>query len=570
MFQPRNSILSLMFVLLAATADGQLKFYGNPLGIPLSLSGNFGELRPNHFHTGLDFRTQQKTGLPVLSSADGYVSRMVVSPTGYGKVMYVDHPNGTTTVYGHLDRFGEALEEYVKEEQYQRKSFTIDLKLPAGKFPVQKGEQIAKSGNTGTSGGPHLHYEIRDTRSEEAMNPLVINDFNIRDKTPPTIFSVRIYPLDDQSHVNLGKQPVTFSVSLNGSAYKIVSASPVKAYGRIGIAVRANDYFDNNASPCGIYSAQLVVNDEEIFSYRLGRISFALNRYLNSHIDYGEYIRKGVHFQRLWRERGNRLNIYQSDRSRGILKMEEETTFNCSITLTDVAGNQSKLTFTLTGQELQGKNPEEKTGELFSYDSRNSFSTEEFEIHTPSGTFYEDFTFQFKMLKRLPGYYSPVYKVHYNTVPLHKPVKISLMTEALPERLHSRALIVGIDPEGRKSYIGGKVAGDRMEASITAFGDFAVVCDTVPPVIVSLGIKNNALTETNAIRFRISDQLSGIGSYTGLIDNQWVLFEYDPKSKMLVYYIDRKRLTTGKRHSLQLTVTDRVQNQAVYKATFWK
>ncbi|HPT30369.1 MAG TPA: M23 family metallopeptidase [Prolixibacteraceae bacterium] len=570
MFRPRYCLVTLLVLIFSLTATSQLKYYGNPLGIPLSLSGNFGELRPNHFHTGLDFRTQQKTGLPVLSSADGYVSRIVVSPSGYGKVMYVDHPNGTTTVYGHLDRFNDEIGEFVREEQYKRKSFAVDLKVPAGKFPVTRGEQIARSGNTGSSGGPHLHYEIRTTHSEDAINPLLENDFGIKDKTPPKIFALRIYPLDEESHVNMGRQPVTLSVTAGAKGYALASAAPVRVWGKIGLSVRANDYFDNNASPCGIFSARLLVNEEEIFSSRVDRISFDQNRYLNSHIDYAEFVRKAVRYQRLWRERGNRLSIYETDRSRGVVKIDEETSCHIHVILTDVAGNKSQISFELMGKEPVSENLQSKTGEVFSYDSRNSFSTPDFDITTPSGAFYEDFTFHFRKVKGLAGCYSPVYKVHEKTVPLQKPAKISLQTDALPDRLKHRALVVELDAEGRKSYIGGKVEGDRMVASITGFGDFTVVCDTVPPVITALGIKNNALTETNAIRFRISDNLSGISTYEGLIDNQWALFEYDPKTNMLVYFIDRARLVTGKRHTLQLTVSDRVQNKAVYKATFWK
>jgi hypothetical protein len=570
MFFLKKSWFVLFLLTVFLKGEGQLRYYSNPLKIPSSLSGNFGELRPDHFHTGLDFRTQQKTGLPVYASAEGYVSRMVVSPTGYGKAIYVEHPNGTTTLYGHLNKFRDDMNEFVKMEQYKKQSFAVDLKISAGKFQVGKGEQIAASGNSGSSGGPHLHFEIRDNRTQDALNPLIINDFNVKDKTAPKMFSVRIYPMDDKSHVNGGNLPRTFPVKLNGKSYRLNPETSVKAFGSLGIAIHANDYCDNDVSPCGIYSASFSVNGSKLISYHFGRISFDLNRYLNSYIDYGEYEKSGVRFQKLWRDRGNRLNIYESDRSRGILDIDTEEEFACEIELTDAMGNSSTLTFTIKGGKPEKLFEVRKSENFFNYDSRNSVSTDNFEIHAPNGTFYEDFPFTFSILKKLHGYYSDLYHVHENSVPLHKPVKISILTDGIPSRLGDKALIVRVDVMGNKTYAGGKLSGKWMEGTISRFGDYAVVCDTVPPKIISLGIKNNALTESGSIRFKISDNLSGIQSYAGLIDGEWALFEYDPKNNSLVYFIDRSRLKTGKRHAFQLTVTDRVNNTSVYKATFWK
>jgi murein DD-endopeptidase MepM/ murein hydrolase activator NlpD len=563
-------LIVLIFLVIFLEGQGQMKYYANPMKIPPSLSGNFGELRPDHFHTGLDFRTQQKTGIPVYASAEGTISRILVSPSGYGRVICIDHPNGTTTLYGHLDKFREDIDEYVKIEQYNKQSFAVDLKVSAGKFQVQKGDQIARSGNTGSSAGPHLHFEIRDTRSQDAFNPLIMNDFNIRDKTPPRMVSVRIYPMDNMSHVNMENVPKTFPVKLTGKSYCLLPGTSVKAFGNIGIAIYSNDYFDNDASPCGIYSAIFSVNGSKLFAYHFGRISFDQNRYLNSYIDYAEYEKSGVRFRKLWQDRGNKLNIYESDRSRGILHIDEETDFTCEIIMADAKGNKSELVFKITGKKPERIFEERESDNIFRFDSRNSVSTDNFEIHASNGTFYEDFLFTFNVLGKLPGYYSGIYQVHDNSVPQHKPVKISLLTEGIPSRWHDKALIVGVDSKGMKTYAGGKLSGKWMEGTISRFGDYAVVLDTVPPKIVSLGIKNNALTESGAIRFKISDNLSGIQSYTGLIDDKWALFEYDPRNNSLVYFIDRKRLKMGIRHTFQLTVTDRVNNTSVYKATFWK
>jgi hypothetical protein len=458
----------------------------------------------------------------------------------------------------------------VKTEQYEKQSFAVDLKFPAGKFLIVKGDQIAVSGNSGSSGGPHLHFEIRDSRSQDTFNPLIMSDFNIKDKTPPRMISVRIYPMDNKSHVNMGNAPKTFPLKLIGKSYVLSPGTSVQAFGNIGIALFTNDYFDNDASPCGIYSASFSVNGSELLAYHFEKISLDQNRYINSYIDYAEYQKSGVRFRKLWQDRGNRLNIYESDRSGGIIHIDEEKDFDCEIVLADAKGNKSELKFNISGKKAERIFESRESDNFFSFDSRNSISTDDFEIHASNGTFYEDFPFTFRVLNKLPGYFSNLYHIHENSVPLHKPVKISLLTDGIPSRLRDKALIVRVDKMGNKTYAGGKLSGKWMEGSILQFGDYAVVCDTVPPKIISLGIKNNALTEAGSIRFKISDNLSGIQSYTGLIDDEWVLFEYDPKTNSLVYFIDRGRLKTGKRHTFQLTVTDKVNNTSVYRATFWK
>lgn len=570
MFFDKVNILFLVFVFSVFTGFGQLKFYSEPLKIPPSLTGNFGELRPDHFHTGLDFRTQQKTGIPVYSAAAGRVSRIVVSPTGYGKALYIEHSNGTTTVYGHLLKFRDDIEEYVRSEQYSRQSFAVDLGIPPGKFRVEKTEQIGLTGNSGSSGGPHLHFEVRDTETQDALNPLQIQNFSLKDVIPPRIDGVQLYPLNGQSTVETGTDKKAWPVKLTGKVYQINPVSTIRAYGEIGIAVRAVDYSEINGSPCGIYSAQLFVNGEKLFACSFDRIPFGQSRYLNSHIDYGEHVKTRKYYQKMWRERGNHFHIFETGKDRGVLKIDTGKVYKCEVILSDDAGNQSRLSFSITGKMLKPSPVTPGPENVFRHDSRNKFVNEEFELFAPNGAFYEDFAFSWSVSGGTAGYYSGIHKIHQSTTPLHKPAKIRILTKGLPSALTGKAVIVRISPEGKKAYAGGQFSEGWMETDISEFGMYSVVCDTIPPVVFPLGIKNNALTETNRIRFSISDDLSGIRSYRGMIDDQWALFEYDPKTKSLVYYIDSERITLGKRHSLELKVTDRVNNTTMYRATFWK
>ena len=565
-----NTILSVLFLLPAATGNAQMKYYANPLKIPVSISGNFGEMRTNHFHTGLDFRTLQKTRLPVYSASDGFVSRIVVSPTGYGRALYIDHPNGTVTLYGHLDRFRKDLEDYVKASQYKQQTFAVDLKVPHDKFKVKRGEEIAKSGNTGSSEGPHLHFEIREVKSQDAFNPLIMNDFKIADRTPPRISALRVYPLNDQSYVNSGNGKRTFPLVSGGKHYTLQQAAAIRAYGEIGFSVNARDYIDNSANTYGIYSSKLFINGENTFTCTFGKINFDQNRYINSYLDYEEFVKSGIRYQKLWRDRGSYLFNYETDRSRGILKVDSGKTYECVVQLQDAAGNIAKLTFKIEGKFTREPPGKKEQGRIFHYDSKNRISSDNFEINAPNGAFYEDFPFTWSASEKEPGYYSALYKVNENTVPVHKPLEIILLTTGVPQKLREKVFVAGISEKGRKFYAGGKLSGDRIKTTITEFGNYGVVCDTVPPGILPLTIKNNALTDTNSIQFRIYDDLSGIKSYTGWIDGQWVLFEYDPKRSLLFYRIDPERLTLKKRHTLNLVVKDRVNNTTVYKATFWK
>jgi murein DD-endopeptidase MepM/ murein hydrolase activator NlpD len=566
---PRYNILLLLFVLLGQPVAAQLKYYATPVRIPVSFSGNFGELRPDHFHMGLDFRTERRTGLPIHASAEGYVARVVVSPTGYGRALYVNHPNQTTTVYGHLLQFRSDIEAWVKEEQYRRKSFAVDLEVPAGKFTVARDERIALSGNTGSSGGPHLHFEIRDTPTQDALNPLTIDPFGVKDLTPPRLLAVRFYPLDHQSHVEFRNTPTPYTPVAQGPAYRLNPARAINAWGKIGLAVKVNDFFDNNTSPCGIRTARLLLNGTEIHRFTLDRIPFSQNRYLNSHIDYGLFVQNRERYHKLWLDPGNGLSVYTTGEARGMMTIDSGKVYQGEVILADVAGNETRFTFTLAGVAWPLPETRADGTTPFSWNSENSYATPDFEITTPAKAFYDDFVFYHQSTPSA-HFYSEVHQVHFQTTPIHLPLRIRIKATSLPHSLAPKAFIALIDDMGIPRYAGGTLAEGWMETTIREFGNYTIATDTLPPVITPLSIKNNALTETASIRFTIRDDFSGIRSYNGYINGEWALFEYDPKNNRLVYRIDTSRTGSGKRHTLDLSVTDRAGNSAVYTATFWK
>jgi hypothetical protein len=566
-----KNILLLFALLNSSIAFAQNNYYAAPVKIPMLLSGSFAELRSNHFHSGIDIKTQGVSGIPVHSSATGFVSRIVVSPTGYGKALYINHPNGTTTVYGHLAEFRDDIANYVKENQYRLKSFKIDLQVLPGKFPVKKDEIIAKSGNSGSSGGPHLHFEIRDTQLEEPLNPLKY-DFDIKDKTPPKVFSLMIVPLSETSHVKYDTRKRRFPIVFYDGKYHIKNNPAVPVFGEIGFAIEANDYFDESRNKCGIYSLQLTVDDELLYSYQLNQFSFDESRYINSHIDYETYINLKRRFQKTWVEPGNKLRTYNYLKDNGVYKTNDTGIHQIKIQLKDTYGNTSTLEFKVDNQPSKVAITPKSFDKEFNYQNVNDYKTSDLQLEIPKGALYDNLYFEHNSIPVSPGYFSDIHIVHNNTVPLHKNANIRIKTINLPQALQSKALLVNIDDKtGEFWAAGGKFENGWVNSKIRLFGQYAVTVDTIPPTLKSLSIQTNTtLTESNRIRFKITDDLAGIEKIEGQLDGKWALFEFDPKNNLITHYFDKERFEFNKSHQLTLTVSDYKGNKTKYEATFWK
>ncbi|MFA7301975.1 MAG: M23 family metallopeptidase, partial [Candidatus Shapirobacteria bacterium] len=261
--------------------------FAPPLDIPLYLSGTFGELRPNHFHAGIDIKTQGREGQNVRAIEDGWVSRIKISPGGYGKALYITHPNGFVSVYGHLQRYGDSIQRYVKEIQYSRESFEVEIFPNEHELPVKKGDLVAYSGNTGGSMGPHLHFEIRDEATQYSLNPLLFTSIKVKDFYRPQILNMAVYPVDTNSFVN-GKQETAFlEVTGWGDQHKLKSQRPVKVSGRVSFGIVAHDLMNEIPNKNGVFEVKLLDDTTQIFGLMLDKLSFATARYINSLIDYG-------------------------------------------------------------------------------------------------------------------------------------------------------------------------------------------------------------------------------------------------------------------------------------------
>ncbi|QIA08401.1 M23 family metallopeptidase [Draconibacterium halophilum] len=558
-----------LFLFLAMLGMAQQRYYTDPVKIPLLLSGSFAELRSNHFHSGIDIKTQGTTGFPVYAVADGFISRIVVSPTGYGKALYISHPNGTTSVYGHLKAFSDEIEKYVKEKQYEKRSFRIDLQIPSYLFSVKQNEEIAKSGNSGSSGGPHLHFEIRDTKTEEPLNPLSFG-FPVKDDISPKIFSVLLVPLTNNSHVAYATAPKSYPVVFYDGKYHLKNNSIIPVWGEIGVAVQSNDYFNGTYNKCGINLLRMSFNNEDQFTFTLNRFSFGNTRYLNSHIVYDQYKTAKRRYIKTWLEPGNKLPIYTHNGSGGHIFPIHEQNGTIEIELQDSYKNKSILDFSIVGKKASVQHDSIK-GKLFVYNKTNTFQNDSAQIEIPAGALYSDFRFEYRTEPTSNEFFTDYIFFHNNTVPLHKDATISVRTDNLPTHLQSKVIMAYVHPiTGEYSAAGGRHKNGWVTTKTRNLGVYAVTVDTIPPEIKPLSIADNKLTESNRIRFKIKDDLAGIKTIEGLLDGKWALFEYDAKTATVTHYFDNERFKLGKNHTFKLTILDYRDNNTVYEAHFWK
>ena len=523
-----------------------------PLDIPLFLSGNFGELRSNHFHAGIDFKTQGREGLPVKSIQDGFVSRISVGPYGYGRAIYIDHPDGTTSVYGHLIRFAPAIESAVRDSQYMQENFRVNLLFSEGSFPVTQGELIAYSGNTGGSGGPHLHFEIRDTQSEHIMDPLPFYKDRIRDTRPPELRSIRLYPQAGTGIVNNSTKDHTFAVVKNQAGKASVN-EPIYAWGEIGIGIKSYDKMDETTNIYGVREVILNVDGTKVFHSVLDEFSFNDSRYINCFIDWNDWRDNRSFHMKSFVEKGNRLKIYYSAYN-GIIPITEERTYHCEYILRDIYGNTSTLHFSVVGKKA-GIPLHQPSGIYFKYNHDNQYNEKGISLEIPKNNLYADYYLNIDTLQGNSPY-APLYRIG-ERIPLHS--SCSLVLE-IPRDTHPDKTKYGmVSVNGtRTSWVGGEYNLGKMKGTIRETGDFTILVDTVPPVIQPL---NQAKWTTGKrIAFKITDDLSGIADWKGTIDGQFVLFEYDAKYNSLFYVFDPKRMNKGS-GKLTLWVKDSAGNR---------
>ncbi|MFM7309929.1 MAG: M23 family metallopeptidase, partial [Flavobacteriales bacterium] len=466
---------SLSFPCYAQTIEPG--YFGPPMDIPLHLAGSFAELRTNHFHMGLDIKTQQREGINILSCADGYVSRVKVSPFGYGYALYVTHPNGFTTVYAHLKSYAPKIDSLVKAEQYRLKTFSLDHYFTPSMLPVVKGEIIGLSGNTGSSSGPHLHFEIRKTATEEAMNPLLFG-FDIQDHIPPSLHSVWIVPLNESSRINGKQQPASFELKAHHhGGLTLKHTTPPKLSGDIGFAINTTDMLDGNSNTCGIFTIELFVDSALVFGQKMNEISFDDNRAMNAHTIYKQFKKSGTDLHRSYRLPGNPLNIYYGLVNEGIVTFSDDQKHHIQYVVTDVYGNVSTCQFDV--QSSPANAPVADDGALWNWEEEHRYDSENLRVFIPKGALYEDLAFSASQQTDIPGAKSDVFQICNSLIPLHRKMEIAIRLDSFPAALSSKCIIVRYDADKNKKYSeGGKIENGWIKSTSHYFGRFHAELDT--------------------------------------------------------------------------------------------
>jgi murein DD-endopeptidase MepM/ murein hydrolase activator NlpD len=538
-------------------------YFISPLDIPLQLSGNFGELRPNHFHAGFDFKTQKKEGLKVYAVADGYVSRIKISHGGYGKAIYISHPNGFTTVYGHLkSSFGD-IEEFIKKEQYKTQSYEIEILLNPDQLIVKKGQIIALSGNTGGSDGPHLHFEFRDSESEKIINPLFFGfDVQILDTKRPSISSLMVYPIEKNSIVNQSLRPISLNLSLQADGSYI--AEKVMAYGKIGFGFNAIDFDNVSWNVNGIYKVQSFLNGKLFFGYHFDTFSFDETKYINALIDYERYKTMGQKIQKLFMKKPYPLSLIQSTSENGIISVTSNINQIFRIELSDFNENTTKICIPIQYSALAPKlNESPITSKYFVKSQKdNMFSKDNVTVTIPANTFYEDFYINFEVKNE-------ILQLHKDIVPAFSNFSITFEDSVATEKEREKMFIASINE--KKIY---HLTTKRYKNTFTAYtkylGQYKLIKDTIGPKIsISKNIEGNWISMQSELRITISDSLSGIKTYKGYLNKKWILLEYESKTNKLTHSFADGIVSEGK-NELQIEVTDNVGNSTIFETHFFR
>jgi len=542
-----------------------------PLSIDLVLSGNFGELRSSSFHTGLDFKTQQKENFPVFAVDDGYISRVVISKSGYGKAIYITHKNGYTTVYAHLRNFYSDLYEFVKSKQYQMKSYEVNLYLPEDKFIIKKGQVIGYSGNTGNSFGPHLHFEVRK-KEEETLNPLPLFS-TIKDMFYPIIKNICFYKIDENiCNFQSGENKFCISPEIKKGKYFIKDT--INVYGKIGFGIEGYDNI-NSINQCGIYSIELFVNNNKIYHIQFDKLAFSEQKFYKGFIDYESNVKEKKQIYKLFVEPNINLNIYKYISNNGILEFYKEGEINLiKIVAKDISRKQAVIEFYVKTMK-NNKNDKEKIYlniydyfDSVSYKKDYTIYLDEFYVFIPSFSLFNNICFTYK--KHINNeYLSNIHEICKSYIPLKEKITIGIMSSKYFDN-EDRILMAEIfNNKIVKVYKTEKIKNNFYKAEVNNFGEYALVIDTIPPICIPENLSSSLLYKDNdTISFTVKDNMSDISKYEALIDNKWALLEYDLKKNKMFYVVDKSRLIRNKKHSMIINLEDIAGNKSSFEYFF--
>ncbi len=558
-----KSFLALLGpILLSAFAIAQPQvpqdYFRSPVDIPIILSGTFGEPRSTHFHSGLDIKTQGREGLKIYAVADGYISRIKISPWGYGNALYIKHPNGYESVYAHLKVFNDNIASIARSVQYDEESFAIEYYPAEGLYPVTKGEVIAYSGNTGGSGGPHLHFEIRDSL-ERPLNPLLFG-YSVPDNRPPALFNVSVANMDRFRFLS---EPNVHALSKSGGSY-LISSSVLKVNSeKLGFGIHTYDQLDGASNKNGVYAIELYDNGELKYHYRMDRFDFSETRHVHCHMDPKERDKNGRSMHRCFSLPGNGLSAYPFKDDNGMVDISDGELHEIEIRVLDYAGNQSTAKLSVQRDETADYFDHDALvyNHVLPHDQDHRIETDEFFINLPEGTLFDTMHLSYSNHEPVSSkVLSEVYTIGDHYTGVFDWFSIGIDFEEGKYRVNpDKITLVHKDENGRvrakeSIYEDGFIVGEVRE-----FGQFYLLADTVAPVLSSVNVSSGMYVSTGTeLKFSVSDNLSGVAEYSARIDGKWVLLEYDAKRNRLTHKIDGN-LKQGER-KLVLEASDRHGN----------
>ena len=552
-------VLASVAVFAQATTSG--RGYRLPINLPVSLSGSYGELRATHFHSGIDLRIGGVVGASLFAAESGFISRITVSPTGYGNAIYIQHPDGMTTLYGHMHDFAINIAKWVREQQYEKEKFAVNLYPDPLMFPVKRGDFLGRAGNSGSSGGPHLHFEVRDTETQIPLNPITEAGINVPDNIPPVINRVSFYSITD---------PLTLPQTRLLASFTEPFLTQITVSDTFYVAVAAIDKQNNTTARLAVSHYNYYLNDSLIFSFVPDRIPFDQGRYINSVVEYSEKQLKGVNMIKSFTEPGGGLRQNIESVGYGLFILTDDNLHTVKIELLDEHKNKTTRSFkvkrgAVAPASLISDTVALKRGTVMPWFLPNRFESDGIRLMLPPGALYSSILFEAEPLT-FNG--APAWRVHRNTTPIHNAARIALRADHIPSHLTDKAVIVTFNGNGGQNSIGGTYKNGWIETSTGTFGNFGISLDTIPPRIVPAFKDGENLSGRSYLRITISDNLSGVADYSVMIDDKWILTAYDPKNRRLETELRSDKITKGKRHNIVISVTDSRGNNNTLKSSF--
>lgn len=561
-----TTIIPFVFICLHSIAqifprkDYPKGYFTWPVLAEKALAANFGELRPNHYHMGLDCKTNQKENLPIVAAADGYIAKVKIEPFGFGRCIYINHPNGLTTLYAHLNDFYPALENYIKQQQYKIQSWKLFLEnIPADLFPVKKGQFIAYSGNTGGSQGPHLHFEIRDTKTDKVLNPLLFG-FPIADNIAPSVLRLAVY---DRTKSTYEQSPRFYPIKKVNGIYKTVAPVIVLPTGKVSFAITAFDRYTGSTNQNGIYEAGLYHNGNPIVGFQLDSISYDETRYLNAHIDYKLRSSNGPYVQHLSRLPGYPAGVYKEINGDGVITIDDGEAHEIKIDVKDTEGNTSVIEFAVksSGSSIAATTLQQQN--LFKPGFLNIFDNGNIGFYLNEKELYDSVHFNVVPISSThPN--AVAYRLHGGDVPVHSFFTIKIKNEKAlnPERMVMKRWWGTKDDYAKAENIG----NGWYASSFKALGNVELYADTIPPTITPVGFRNGMnASKLNRIAFVIRDETDELQNFRAALDGKWLRFSND-KGKTFIYKFD-EHCPPGE-HELKISVEDIAGNKTERVYTF--